>query len=135
MTTITAKIQIYTSDNQFESLKVTTNAYRKACNWLSKHIFKTKNLNQANINSLYYADLRNQFALKSQMAQSVMKTVIARYKSAKSNGHDWSLIDFKGVPSHAHQANETSFPQNEKNVILSGKYSKRMTFFYGPLAF
>ncbi|MFC5772801.1 transposase [Ectobacillus antri] len=108
MTTITAKIQIYTSDNQFESLKVTTNAYRKACNWLSKHIFKTKNLNQANINSLYYADLRNQFALKSQMAQSVMKTVIARYKSAKSNGHDWSLIDFKGVPSHAHQANNVN---------------------------
>ena len=29
------------------------------------------------------------------MAQSVMKTVIARYKSAKSNGHEWSLIDFK----------------------------------------
>jgi putative transposase len=95
MSTITAKIQIYVSDNQAESLKITTNAYRKACNWLSKHIFETKNLNQVNLNNLYYCDLRNQFGLKSQMAQSVMKTVIARYKSAKSNGHEWSLIEFK----------------------------------------
>lgn len=95
MPTITAKIQIHVSENQAESLKITTNAYRKACNWLSKHIFETKNLNQVNLNNLYYSDLRNQFRLKSQMAQSVMKTVIARYKSAKSNGHEWSLIDFK----------------------------------------
>lgn len=95
MTTITAKIRIYASDNQAESLKMTTNAYRKACNWLSKHIFETKNLNQVSLNNLYYSDLRNQFGLKSQMAQSVMKTVIARFKSAKSNGHKWSLIEFK----------------------------------------
>ncbi|MBP3039627.1 transposase, partial [Bacillaceae bacterium Marseille-Q3522] len=95
MSTITAKIQLYVSDKQAESLKNTTNAYRKACNWLSKHIFETKNLNQVNLNNLYYTDLRNHFGLKSQMAQSVMKTVIARYKSAKSNGHEWSLIKFK----------------------------------------
>jgi IS605 OrfB family transposase len=29
------------------------------------------------------------------MAQSVMKTVIARYKSTKSNGHDWSKVKFQ----------------------------------------
>jgi putative transposase len=95
MATITAKIQIYVSDNQAESLKITTNTYRKACNWLSKYIFETKNLNQAKLNDLYYKQLRSQFGLKSQMAQSVMKTVIARYKSAKSNRHEWSLIEFK----------------------------------------
>lgn len=95
MSTITAKIQIYVSDNQAESLRKTTNAYRKACNWLSKYIFETKKLNQAKLNDLYYSNLRNQFGLKSQMAQSVMKTAIARYKSAKSNGHEWSLIEFK----------------------------------------
>jgi len=95
MSTITAKIQIYVSDNQAQSLRITTSAYRKAYNWLSKHIFETKNLNQTSLNNLYYSDLRNQFGLKSQMAQSVMKTVIARYKSAKSNGHEWSLIEFK----------------------------------------
>lgn len=95
ITTITAKIQIYVSDKQAESLKITANAYRKACNWLSKYIFETKTLNQIKLNNLYYKQLRNLFGLKSQMAQSVMKTVIARYKSAKSNGNEWSLIEFK----------------------------------------
>lgn len=95
ITTITAKIQIYVSDKQAESLKITANAYRKACNWLSKYIFETKTLNQVKLNNLYYKQLRKLFELKSQMAQSVMKTVITRYKSAKSNGNEWSLIEFK----------------------------------------
>jgi putative transposase len=42
-----------------------------------------------------YKTLRSDFSLRSQMAESVMKTVIARYKSAKTNGHDWSKIRFK----------------------------------------
>lgn len=32
MSTVTAKIQIYVSDNQAKSLKITSNTYRKACN-------------------------------------------------------------------------------------------------------
>lgn len=95
MTTITAKIQIFVPDYQVEHLKVTMDTYRKACNWLSNHVFETKNLNQVKLNHLYYYDLRQHFGLKSQMAQSVIKTVIARYKSAKTNKHDWSLITFK----------------------------------------
>lgn len=71
------------------------NAYREACNWLSEQIFETKNLNQFSLNKLYYSNLRNLFGLKSQMAQSVMKTVISRYKGAKANGHKWSLVRFK----------------------------------------
>lgn len=67
ITTITAKIQIYVSDKQAESLKITANAYRKACNWLSKYIFETKTLNQVKLNNLYYKQLRNLFGLKSQM--------------------------------------------------------------------
>jgi len=120
--TITAKIRIYTSENQAESLMMTTNAYRTACNWLSKHIFETKNLNQVSLNNLYYSDLRNQFRLKSQMAQSVMKTVIARYKSAKSNGHNWSLIEFK-LPEYDLVWNrDYSLTQNQFSVnTLDGR--------------
>ncbi|USK72581.1 RNA-guided endonuclease InsQ/TnpB family protein [Peribacillus asahii] len=122
MSTITAKIQIYVSDNQTESLKATTNTYRKACNWLSKHVFETKNLNQVSLNDLHYTDLRNQFGLKSQMAQSVMKTVVARYKSAKSNGHDWSLINFK-LPEYDLVWNrDYSLTQNQFSVnTLDGR--------------
>lgn len=122
LSTITAKIQIYVSDKQAESLKITTNAYRKACNWLSKHIFETKNLNQVKLNDLHYSDLRNQFGLKSQMAQSVMKTVIARYKSAKSNGHEWSLIEFN-LPEYDLVWNrDYSLTQNQFSVnTLDGR--------------
>ena len=50
--------------------------------------------------------------------------------------HDPQLInpDTLAVP-HAHQAKETNFPQSKKNVILSVKYLKRMTFFHGSLTF
>ncbi|MFJ8268483.1 RNA-guided endonuclease InsQ/TnpB family protein [Peribacillus asahii] len=122
MSTITAKIQIYVSDNQAQSLRITTSAYRRACNWLSKHIFETKDLNQTSLNNLYYSDLRNQFGLKSQMAQSVMKTVIARYKSAKSNGHEWSLIEFK-LPEYDLVWNrDYSLTQNQFSVnTLDGR--------------
>ena len=44
-------------------------------------------------------------------------------------------LSLLGVLPHTHQANEINFPQSGKNVILSVKYSKRMTFFYEPLAF
>jgi len=95
MTTITAKIQIYTNESQAESLRLTSRAYQKACNWLSEKVFVSKNLNQVQLNNLFYKELRHLFGLKSQMAQSVMKTVIASYKSAQSNGHEWSIVQYK----------------------------------------
>lgn len=70
-------------------------AYRSACDWLSGHVFETGDLDQASLNDSHYAELRQRFGLKSQMAQSVKKTVIARYKSARSNGHAWSRVEFK----------------------------------------
>lgn len=95
MITMTAKIQLYVNESQAESLRLTSKAYQKACNWLSEKVFSSKNLNQAQLNKLFYQELRQQFGLKSQMAQSVMKTVIASYKSARSNGHEWSLVRYK----------------------------------------
>ena len=93
--TITAKIKINLNETQVPLIKDTLFAYRKACNFASKEVFSTKNLSQAKLHTLTYEPLRKNFDMRSQMAQSVMKTVIARYKSAKSNGHDWSLIVFK----------------------------------------
>ncbi|HCQ91531.1 MAG TPA: transposase [Clostridium sp.] len=42
-----------------------------------------------------YYHLREKYNLKSQMAQSVIKTVIAKYKTNKSNGYDFTLVQFK----------------------------------------
>ncbi len=38
--------------------------------------------------------MRAQFGLRSQMAQSVIKTVIARYKSVLAHGHPWTRVQF-----------------------------------------
>ncbi|SMO85654.1 Probable transposase [Melghirimyces algeriensis] len=70
-------------------------AYRNGCNFVSDRVYQTRNLVQASLHKGTYQDLRSVYDLRSQMAQSVMKTVIARYKSNKTNGHDWSKVRFR----------------------------------------
>ena len=58
--------------------------YRDACNFVSKYIFgKGKDNVPAEwiIHDDLYLGLRSRFGLKSQMAQSVIKTVLARYST------------------------------------------------------
>lgn len=99
MATITAKIQILVSDEQANLIENTGKVYRAACNWLSEIVYTTKDLKQPSLHKLHYETLRLTFGLKSQMAQSVMKTVIARYKTGVSNKHDWTVIRFS-VPTY-----------------------------------
>lgn len=93
--TITAKIQIITSDTDKVLLNDTMAAYRDACNYVSNHIFLTHDLKQFSLNKVLYATLREKFGLKSQMAQSVLKTVIARYKTILENQKEWIKPVFK----------------------------------------
>ncbi|PMB01606.1 transposase [Fischerella thermalis CCMEE 5273] len=93
--TLTAKVKIIPDSEQIRLLKETLQAYRNGCNFVSRVVYKTKNLVQASLHTFTYPDLRSTYGLRSQMAQSVMKTVIARYKAAQSNGHDWSKVRFK----------------------------------------
>ena len=93
--TITAKIQIYPTTEQIPAIQETLTQINKALNYISKYVFENKCFNQRKINEDTYYNLREMFGLKSQMAQSCMKTVIAKYKSAKSNGHEFALVKFK----------------------------------------
>ena len=86
--TITAKIKINPTEVQTSQLVETMSVYKKGCNFVSEIVFDTKNLNQASLHKVTYETLRTQYGLRSQMAQSVLKTVIARYKTNKSNGHE-----------------------------------------------
>lgn len=130
MSTITAKIQLYVPNDQVEILFRTTKTYREACNFLSVLVFTTKELNQRKLNDLYYYELRERFGLKSQMAQSVMRTVIARYKSTQSNGHDWGLIKFK-LPEYDlvwnrdYSLNQNLFSINTLGGRLKLRYEKQ----------
>ncbi|NFF38565.1 IS200/IS605 family element transposase accessory protein TnpB [Clostridium argentinense] len=93
--TITSKVQIYPTDEQIEKLTKTMIKVRKALNYISNYVYDNNCLNQSKINKDTYYYLREKYSLKSQMAQSVMKTVIAKYKTNKSNGHDFTLVQFK----------------------------------------
>ncbi|MSS56026.1 transposase, partial [Holdemanella biformis] len=78
--TITAKVQIAVTDTNKAMLDETMSVYRDACNYVSDYVFQTHDLKQFSLNKVLYSTLREKFGLKSQMAQSVLKTVIAKYK-------------------------------------------------------
>ena len=97
--TITAKIQISVSDSDKTLLNQTMSVYRDACNYVSDYVFKTHDLKQFSLNKVLYTVMRNKFGLKSQMTQSVIKTVIARYKTVLENEGKWIKVCFK-VPQY-----------------------------------
>lgn len=92
--TVTAKIQISVDADNQVLLNKTMTAYSDACNYVSEYIFNTKNLKQFSLNQILYSTLREQFGLRSQMAQSVFKTVIARYKSILETQKKWIKPSF-----------------------------------------
>jgi transposase len=73
----------------------TIRAIKEGLNYVSEVVFETKVLGQAKLIKMTYEELRLGYGLRSQMAQSVARTVIAKYKSAQSNGHQWTKIRFK----------------------------------------
>ena len=92
--TITAKIQIKVEPEQRPLLDETLDTYRQACNYVSNYVYQTHDLKQPSINKALYYTLRERFKLKSQMAQSVIKTVIARYKTILENQRQWIKPSF-----------------------------------------
>ena len=92
--TVTAKIQISVDADNQVLLDKTMSAYSDACNYVSEYIFNTKNLKQFSLNQTLYSTLREQFGLRSQMAQSVFKTVIARYKAILETQKEWIKPSF-----------------------------------------
>ena len=93
--TITAKIQIHPSEADRQSLLETMSAYRRACDFVSGHVFTTHDLSQPSLNRTLYYQIRDRFGLKAQAAQSVIKTVIARYKTVMSQGNSWMRPSFR----------------------------------------
>ena len=93
--TLTAKIRMLPNEeHQFLLLK-TRKAYMDACNEVSDYIFSTHILNPAMLNQALYRSLREKYGLKSQMAQSVLRTVTARYKTILENQHEWIRPEFR----------------------------------------
>jgi putative transposase len=139
--TVTAKIQIITSDTDRVLLNDTMAAYRNACNYVSNHIFHTHDLKQFSLNKALYATLRVKFGLKSQMAQSVLKTVIARYKTILENQKEWIKPAFKKPQYDLVWNRDYSLTQDVFSInTLEGRvkldyYSKGMEKYFDQTAY
>ncbi len=92
--TLTAKVRLYPDPEQVAILQQTVDAYRQGCIWVSGIVETTHCLQQTVLHAKTYRPLRTQFGLRSQMAQSVIKTVMARYKSVLGNGQPWTHVQF-----------------------------------------
>lgn len=87
--TITAKVQIYPSEEDKTLLLDSMHSYIKACNFVSHYIFTSKDLSQVSVQKHTYDTLRSEYKLPSQMACNVVRTVIGSYKTNKTNGFGW----------------------------------------------
>ena len=80
-TTLTAKLKLLTTPDQFRALHTSILAYRAALNHVSAYAFAHgKTSSRKRLQRATYADLRSQFGLPAQMACNVPRQVGATYK-------------------------------------------------------
>lgn len=70
-------------------------AYSNACNYVSKYIYSTHDLSRYSIQENTYYQVRETYGLRSQMAVSCVRTVIAKYKTILENQNEWIKPKFK----------------------------------------
>ena len=134
--TVTAKIQISATADDRALLDKTMSVYSDACNYVSDYVFQTHDLKQFSLNKVLYSTLREKFGLKSQMAQSVFKTVIARYKTILENQKEWIKPSFKKPQYDLVWNRDYSLTQNCFSVnTLNGRvklpyFAKGMSKYY-----
>ncbi len=80
----TMKLFLHTDETTSEQFNEAAVRYASACDFVSQYVFDNDFLlSFLKLDRAVYHPVRSQFQLKSQMAQSVCKTVIARYKTVK----------------------------------------------------
>lgn len=93
--TITAKLQILINPSEKHIICNTMKAYSDACNYVSNYIYKTHNLSRYSVQTATYYQIREVYGLRSQMAVSCVRTVIAKYKTILENQNEWMKPLFK----------------------------------------
>src|SRR5438067_7422746 len=81
-TTLSAKLKLQTTPDQFKTLRATQLAYRDALNYVSQYAFEHgKMSNKVGLQEGTYQEIRARFKLPAQMACSVPRQVGATYKA------------------------------------------------------
>ena len=78
--TTTVKVKLLPNKEQERLLSDTMNQYLKACSFVSEKVCELREHNWLNLNNQLYRTLLDCFELKSQVTQSVFKTVDSKYK-------------------------------------------------------
>ena len=115
--TITAKLQILVNPSDKQIIRDTMRTYSDACNYVSEYIYKTYNLNRYSVQEATYCRVREVYGLRSQMAVSCVRTVIAKYKTILKNQKEWIKPVFK-LPQLDLVWNR-DYSLNSKNDIFS----------------
>ena len=114
--TLTAKLKLNTTPEQFAVLRQTQLAYRDALNHVSAYSFahgKTGNVHR--LQTALYAEVRSQFGIPSQMACSLFRQVGATYRglwtkwhrNAEARGAGYTKKRFKGLDKAPHYVSPT----------------------------
>ena len=82
--TIKCKLKLQSQTDE-QALLLSLEQYRKACNAVSEYIFDHNFvMRQTKLNKAIYHQLRDQFGLKSQMAQSAIRNVVGKSRTVKT---------------------------------------------------
>lgn len=103
---ITAKLKLLATPEQHQLLRQTQLAYRDALNYVSRYAFEHgKSSNDRQLHKAIYYEIRQRFALPSEMTRNVLKQVSATYKglwtktrkNAEHRRKGWTKKCFKGL--------------------------------------
>jgi len=114
--TTTLKVHLLTSDSDKEALADVSEAYRSACDYISDYVFKSGDEKVSSLHRLFYRELRDRFGLKSQFAESVLKTVLAKYATVRSNSQERTRIRFRTPQCDLVRGRDWSYTQGMLSV-------------------
>ncbi|MBQ6439272.1 MAG: transposase [Mogibacterium sp.] len=127
--TLNSKLQILPDEQTRELLLDTMRVYKEACNYVSRYIFITQNTRLRDLQNALYYELRERFAIRSQMAISVLRTVRAKYVSLDTNHHPWKQIFFNKPQLDLVWNRDYSFLDDVVSInTLQGR--KKLSFIY-----
>ena len=99
------KVHILPRAEDIPKFERTMEQYRQGCNHVSKYMFEHDfDMNQNSLNKVLYGTLRDTYALKSQMAQSCLRNVVARYKTVRTqlrqNPYKYKVVQENEKPKY-----------------------------------
>lgn len=81
---ITMKLHLRPSEEDALAFTAMSKAYMEACNFVSQYAFDNGSfLSTTKLHKALYQAIRSRFGLKAQLAASVFRTVVARYKAVR----------------------------------------------------